>query len=224
MTEILPALGQVLSPGVLLVMAMGTLLGITLGAIPGLTPTMAVAVLVPFTFTMDPATGLVLLGAVYGGSVYGGSISAVLLNIPGAPANLATTWDGHPMAKRGEGARAIQLSVAASVIGGLIGFGALLFLAPPLARVYLAFGPPENFLLAVFVITIIASREYSGRTYPQIGVPDARVRTAATDIIGQFRNRDQTSRPLRVDQRVDGLAHMRRKAASNAIARHNGLP
>lgn len=157
MEQILPALGQVFSPGVLLVMAVGTLLGITLGAIPGLTPTMSVAVLVPFTFTMEPAAGLVLLGAVYGGSVYGGSISAVLLNIPGAPANLATTWDGYPMAKRGEGARAIQLSVAASVIGGLVGFGSLLFLAPPLARISLAFGPPESFWLAVFGITIIAS-------------------------------------------------------------------
>lgn len=157
MEHILPALAQVFTPSVLLLMAFGTALGIMLGAIPGLTPTMSVAVLVPFTFVMDPATGLLLLGAVYGGSVYGGSISAILLNIPGAPANLATTWDGYPMARRGEAASAIQLSVTASAIGGVIGFGALLLAAPPLARVSLAFGMPENFWLAVFGITIIAS-------------------------------------------------------------------
>lgn len=138
-------------------MFIGTAAGVALGSIPGLTPTMGVAVLVPFTFTLGPTSGLLLLGAVYGGAVYGGSITAVLLNIPGAPANLSTTWDGYPMAQRGEGRRAIHISIVASVIGGLVGYAALLFLSPPLAELSLRFGPAENFWLAVLGITIIAS-------------------------------------------------------------------
>ncbi len=135
----------------------GVLLGIMIGALPGLSATMAVAVLVPFTFAMDPASGLIALGAIYTGAIYGGSYSAILVNTPGTPSAIATTFDGFPMAKRGDGALAITLATLASVIGGLVGVLMLMFLAPPLAGVALAFGPPEYFWLAVFGLTLISA-------------------------------------------------------------------
>ncbi len=118
---------------------------------------MAVAVLVPFTFTMEPAPALVLLGAIYTGAIYGGAYSAVLLNTPGTPSAIATTFDGFPMAKRGDGDLAITLACLASVVGGLVGALFLLLLAPPLADFALAFGPIEYFWLAILGLTLIAA-------------------------------------------------------------------
>lgn len=160
--EIFAGFAEVMRPGNVLVILVGVLAGILLGALPGLTPTMGVAVLIPFTFVMEPATGLLLLGAIYASAVYAGSITAILLNIPGAPANVATTWDGHPMALKGEARRAINLSIVASVVGGLIGCTALLFFAPPLAAFSLTFGPAEYFWVAILGITIIASLAPNG--------------------------------------------------------------
>lgn len=135
----------------------GVLAGILIGAMPGLTATMAVAVLVPFTFGMDPAVALIALGAIYTGAIYGGAYAAILLNTPGTPSSIATTFDGFPMAKRGDGDLALTLACLASVVGGLVGAAFLLLLAPPLAVVALNFGPVEYFWLAVFGLTLIAS-------------------------------------------------------------------
>lgn len=146
-----------LNPMTLLIMTAGTTMGIIIGATPGLTGTMGVALLVPLTFTMEPATGLLLLSGIYCGSYYGGSISAILLNCPGTPAAACTTFDGHPMAKRGESGRALGMSAIASSFGGLVSAVALIFIAPPLAKFALKFGPPEYFALAVFGLTVIAS-------------------------------------------------------------------
>jgi putative tricarboxylic transport membrane protein len=127
------------------------------GSLPGLTATMAVAVLVPLTFAMEPASALILMGAIYTGAIYGGAYSAVLLNTPGTPSAIATTFDGYPMAKRGDGDLAITAACLASVVGGLVGALALLLLAPPLAEVALAFGPVEYFWLAIFGLSLIAA-------------------------------------------------------------------
>ncbi len=135
----------------------GVIGGTVIGALPGLTAAMAVAVLIPFTFGMPPASGLIALGAVYTGAIYGGAYSAILLNTPGTPSAIATTFDGFPMAKRGDGDLAITLACLASVFGGLVGAMFLLLLAPPLARFALAFGPVEYFWLAVFGLSLIAS-------------------------------------------------------------------
>ncbi len=135
----------------------GVAAGTIIGALPGLTATMAIAVLVPFTFTMEPAPALIMLGAIYTGAIYGGSYSAILLNTPGTPSAVATTFDGFPMAKRGDGDLAITLSCLASVTGGLVGAFALLLLAPPLAEVALAFGPIEYFWLAMLGLTLVAA-------------------------------------------------------------------
>lgn len=146
-----------LSPYNLTLALAGVVAGIVIGALPGLSATMAVAVLVPFTFTMAPASGLIVLGAIYTGAIYGGSYSAILINTPGTPSAIATTFDGFPMAKRGDGALAVTLATYASVVGGLVGALCLLFVAPPLATVALAFGPPEYFWLAVFGLTLISA-------------------------------------------------------------------
>lgn len=135
----------------------GIVAGTIIGSIPGLTATMALAILVPVTFGMEPASGLILLGAIYTGAIYGGAYSAILLNTPGTPSAIATTFDGYPMAKRGDGDLAVALACFASVFGGMVGAVALLFLAPPLSKVALAFGPVEYFWLSVFGLSLIAS-------------------------------------------------------------------
>lgn len=151
--------GEVFTPISMLLLIGGTIGGLILGATPGLSPTMAVALLIPFTFHLQPVHGLILLGAAYTSTVAGGAVSAILLKIPGAPANIATTLDGHTMAKNGEGARALQLSFISSLIGGVFGVFLLIFLTPVLAQWALAFGPSHLFWLAVLGVTVIGSLE-----------------------------------------------------------------
>ena len=109
----------------------GTVMGLIAGALPGISATMAVALLVPFTFSMPPLQGLALLGAIYMSAIYGGSFSAILINTPGTPSSIGTTFDGYPMAKQGRGWEAIIVATVGSVIGGIFGVIALAFLAPP---------------------------------------------------------------------------------------------
>ena len=155
--EFLNYVGGVFAPANFLALCLGTAGGLVMGALPGLSPTMAVALLIPFTFHMDPTTGLVLLGATYTATVAGGAVSAILLNIPGAPANIATLFDGHRMAEQGRGAEALQLSFISSGVGGLAGVFVLIFFTPLLARWALDFGPSHLFWMAVLGVTVIAS-------------------------------------------------------------------
>jgi putative tricarboxylic transport membrane protein len=136
---------------------LGVTAGIVIGALPGLTATMAIAVLTPLTFTLETASALIALGAIYTGAIYGGCYAAILVNTPGTPSSIATTLDGFPMAKRGDGDLALTLANLASVFGGLVGAFALLLLAPPLAQVALAFGPVEYFWLAILGLTLVAA-------------------------------------------------------------------
>lgn len=154
---LLVALQQSVSLKMILIMSGGIVAGLSIGALPGLTATMAVALLVPVTFPLNPTEGLILLGALYMAAIYGGSFSAILVNTPGTPSSIGTTFDGYPMAKKGEGQRAVLISTFASAYGGIIGVIFLLLLSPLLASVSLKFGPPEYFWLAVFGITIISS-------------------------------------------------------------------
>lgn len=140
-----------------LVALSGLLIGIVMGALPGLSSTFACAVMLPVTFTMAPVTALIFLGTVYMGSTYGGAFAAILVNTPGTPQSISTTFDGFPMAQRGDGGMALSIACMSSVAGGLIGIFAFLWLAPPLAKVALLFGPAEYFWLALFGLTIIAS-------------------------------------------------------------------
>jgi putative tricarboxylic transport membrane protein len=131
--------------------------GSIVGAMPGISPTMAVALVVPFTFVMNPVEGLLVLGGIFVGGVYGGSISAILLNIPGAPANIATIIDGYPMAKKGQARRALVASAIASAHGGMVGALGLMLFAPLLAAFALGFGTAEIFWAAIFGLVIIDS-------------------------------------------------------------------
>lgn len=155
--EFLYYFGDVFTPISFGLLLLGTIGGLILGATPGLSPTMAVALLIPFTFHLAPVQGLILLGAAYTSTVAGGAVSAILLKIPGAPANIATTLDGHTMAKQGKGAQALQLSFLASAVGGVIGVLLLIFLTPVLAQWALAFGPSHLFWLAILGVTVIGS-------------------------------------------------------------------
>lgn len=148
---------NVLTPFNLAAILGGTLLGMFVGAMPGLSATMALALLLPLTFSFDPATGLCLLAALYAGASYGGSISAVLLGTPGTPAAAATALDGYPLAQQGKAALAIGVSLFASFAGGLISSVLLLTAAPLMGVLVLNFGPVELFAVAVLGITIIAS-------------------------------------------------------------------
>ena len=155
--EIFDHIGAIFSISNLLVLVIATTGGLILGALPGLSPTMAVALLIPFTFQMDAATGLVLLGAVYTATVAGGAISGILVNIPGAPANIATVLDGHPMAKKGKATQALHFCFISSFVGGITGVLVLIFFTPPLAKLALKFGPSEMFWMAIVGVTVIGT-------------------------------------------------------------------
>lgn len=141
----------------LLLMILGLVGGIIIGALPGLTATMGVALMVPITFAMDPISGLIMLGAIYSGAIYGGSNSAILINTPGTPSAVATTFDGWPMTKKGLADDALNTALIASAFGGLFGTLVLLFLAAPMAQLSLKFGAPEFFWLCIFGLSTIAS-------------------------------------------------------------------
>ena len=157
MDKILYGLTTALSIGNLLSALLGTVLGIAFGAMPGLSATIGIAVLIPVSYGMEPATGLILLAGVYVGATYGGSISAILVNTPGTPGAAATSWDGNAMALKGQAREALVESAVASFWGTVIGFVALLTIAPALANFSLKFSTQEHICLAIFGLTIIAS-------------------------------------------------------------------
>lgn len=146
---------QLLDLWILAAALTGIITGIIIGAIPGLGPTMAIALLIPVTFAMQPIPALILLLGVYQGAIFGGSISAVLLNVPGTPSSAATALDGFPMAQRGEGGRALRLALFASVFGNIFSCLILMALAEPLARLALDFGPAEMAVLMLFALLVI---------------------------------------------------------------------
>ena len=135
----------------------GMLLGLVIGVIPGMTAALGLAVILPLTFQMEPLTALVLMTSVYTGSLTGGGILAILINTPGTPGAVATTFDGYPMTKKGQHNEALGLQIAASVIGGLFSYVALLFLIRPMTSLALEFGPSEMMFLAIFVLVLIAA-------------------------------------------------------------------
>lgn len=140
----------------LLLIFVGTAIGMMFGALPGLTVTLAVTLVLPFTFDLSPESGIILLTGVYCAGTYAGSISAILINTPGTPSSAATAWDGYPMTQNGRSFEALSIALHASVLGGLISAVALIFFAPMLAKTALAFGPAERFALTFFGLTIIA--------------------------------------------------------------------
>ncbi|MEM7024911.1 MAG: tripartite tricarboxylate transporter permease, partial [Pseudomonadota bacterium] len=158
MTDGLAHLGTALlgfmTAGALFNVLWATLLGIVVGMMPGLTATLGVALMTTLTFKMAAEDAILILICMYVGAIYGGSRSAILLNIPGTPANAATTLDGYPLARQGLAGRAMGIATTGSVLGTLIGICFLATLAPILAEFALEFGAFEFFWLAVFGIVI----------------------------------------------------------------------
>jgi len=154
--DLIAGFNSILNINVFLAITAGVSLGITLGAIPGLTATMAIALVIPITFYMDPVISIAMLIGAYKGGLYGGSISAIMLGTPGTDAAAATVLDGYEMAKKGKPGKALKMALAASVIGDLTSMLALIFIAPILARFTLKIGPGEFFTLIIFSLTIIA--------------------------------------------------------------------
>ena len=144
-------------PMLILLIAVGVFLGIYIGAIPGLSATMAISLLVSFTFGWDTNAALAIMMGIHCGVVYGGSRSAILLNIPGAPAAVATGLDGYPMAKKGLAGQAMGITAVSSVIGGFIGVVALAAGAPLISKLALKFAPRDYLLLAFMGLMLVGS-------------------------------------------------------------------
>ncbi|MEM6823859.1 MAG: tripartite tricarboxylate transporter permease [Pseudomonadota bacterium] len=145
---------------VALALLVGSIGGVVIGSIPGVGPAVAIAILLPATFSMDPIVGLTVLLGIYGSSMYGGAIPAILINTPGTAVNALTTYDGFPMTLRGEGRRALSLAYSASFFGGIFSVVCLILLSPVLARVAPMFGSREIFLAALLgiILVIVAHR------------------------------------------------------------------
>ena len=147
----------------ILAIVAGSVIGYIVGALPGLSATMGIALLLPFTFHLEPLTSLILLTSLYGAAEYGGSITAVTLNIPGEAAATPTCFDGYPLTKKGLPAKALGMSIVASAYAGILSTVALILTSVPLARFAISFGPPEYFALGIFGLTTVAS--LSGRSW-----------------------------------------------------------
>jgi len=150
------AMATILTPQSLGLMILGVVAGIIFGAIPGLSASMAVALFLPLTFSMNAINGMNTLVAVYIGGISGGLISAILLNMPGTASSIATTFDGHPMAKRGDAMRALGLAIVFSFLGSVFSFVVMIFFAPSLADIALKFTPIENFGICFFALSMVA--------------------------------------------------------------------
>ena len=158
LNSLLIGAGEVFSrPDLWMLMVVGSLFGIVFGAIPGLTGALAVTILLPFTYSMGDVSGLTLLIAVYVGSTSGGLISATLLNIPGTPSSICTTFDGAPMARNGRPEDALMLGVFSSLIGGIFAGVCLVFIAPNLAKIALIFGSWEYFAMGFMGLCVVVS-------------------------------------------------------------------
>jgi putative tricarboxylic transport membrane protein len=178
---IISGFGSVLTPiGLFLILA-GTFIGIVFGVIPGLSTAMAVALCLPITYVLSPANGIAMIMGLFVGGVSGGLISAILINIPGTNAALATTFDGFPMAQKGEAPKALCTGIFFSLIGTIVSTFALLFIAPLLAKFALKFSPVEYFAIGVFSLTMMATLSgksiikglisgFFGLTFAQVGI------------------------------------------------------
>ncbi len=144
-----------LTPMSLLMCVVGVLLGTIIGVMPGLGPSATIAMLLPLTFKLEPTGAMIMLAGIYYGAKYGGSTTSILLNVPGESASVVTCLDGYQMARKGRAGAALGMAAIASFIAGTFGVLALMLVAPPLARLSLAFSSPEYFALMVLGLTMV---------------------------------------------------------------------
>lgn len=155
--ELLQGFQDIFNLTTLLLMLGGVFGGLVIGALPGLSAFTALAIMLPFTFGMDPVNGISFLMAIYVGGCSGGLISAILLGIPGTPSSIATCFDGFPMAKNGEAKKALGTAVLFSFIGGIFGALVLSFVGPYIARVALKFSSYDYFAIILFALTTVSA-------------------------------------------------------------------
>lgn len=141
----------------LLAMVLGSAIGLFIGTLPGLGPAFALTLFLPLTFDLPTATALIFLVAMYTAAVYGGAISAILVNVPGHPGNIATTFDGHPMAQQGRAGEAIAAVGVAGAIGGLLSVVMLVLVSPLVVDIALKISPIDYFMLAVFGLSMVSA-------------------------------------------------------------------
>ena len=144
-------------PFTILLLVFGVAFGIVFGALPGLTTVAALSMFLPLSYSMNSTTGLATLTAIYIGGISGGLISAILLNMPGTPASIATCFDGHPLARKGQAGKALGVGVFSSLFGTLFGIAAMILISPTLAELTIKFGPWEYFGVTFFALTLISS-------------------------------------------------------------------
>ncbi|WP_210433521.1 tripartite tricarboxylate transporter permease [Zobellella endophytica] len=149
--------GIALDPMNIMYVFVGVFAGTIIGMLPGLGPISALALMIPITFSMDPASGLILMSGVYYGAIFGGSTSSILLNAPGVAGTVATSFDGYPMAKKGMAGKALAIAAYASFIGGTVSVIGLMLIAPLLSKVAVSFGPAEYFALMLLGLTAVVS-------------------------------------------------------------------
>lgn len=170
MPEALQAMGSVFfDPYLILLIFLTTVLGVFIGVLPGLGATTGAALLLPFTLTMEPVHAITVLATIYVAATFAGSITAILINTPGTSAAAATTFDGFPLAQRGEAGRALGVAVVSSTVGGIFSVIVLCIAAPLLARVAYQFRPPEYFALTLFGLSMLASISSGGAIKNLIG-------------------------------------------------------
>lgn len=148
----------------LFAMTVGTIIGITVGAIPGIGPAQLLPLSLPLTFAMQPVPAILFLLGEFVGGIYGGSVTAILVNTPGTPASIATTFDGYPLAKQGKAGKALKMALVGSVVGDIIATAVLIVLAERLARMSLAFGPAELVGVILLSLTLVVAVEPSSVT------------------------------------------------------------
>lgn len=159
----------VLDPYLIMLIFVTTVLGVIIGVLPGLGATTGAALLLPFTLTMPPVHAITVLATIYVSATFAGSITAILINTPGTSAAAATTFDGYPLAQRGEAGRALGVAVVSSTVGGIFSVIILCIAAPLLARVAYEFRPPEYFALTLFGLSMLASISSGGAIKNLIG-------------------------------------------------------
>ncbi|MDT0328417.1 tripartite tricarboxylate transporter permease [Nocardiopsis lambiniae] len=146
-----------LTPENLLYVFIGVLAGTIIGILPGLGPMSAIALMIPIAYGMDPTSAIIMLAGVYYGAIFGGSTSSILLNAPGVAGTVATSFDGYPMALKGQAGKALAIAAVSSFVGGTIGVVGLMAIAPSLASFAVSFGPTEYFALMVLGLTAVVS-------------------------------------------------------------------
>jgi putative tricarboxylic transport membrane protein len=178
-----------LTPTNLVLMLIGIVLGVIIGVLPGLGGANGVAILLPLTFSMNPTSAIIMLSCIYWGALFGGAITSILFNIPGEPWSVATTFDGYPMAQKGQAGKALTTAFTSSFVGALFAVILITVLSPLVAQFALKFGPPEFF--GVYLLTFCAfigmNREVAVKTLTATAIGFALAAVGLDTITGQLR-------------------------------------